>query len=46
MMLKRPEGLVPSVRRSMELHQDDLSQDAWLDKGGDFIDDAAEEAPA
>jgi len=37
MMLKRPEGLVPSARRSRELHQDEYLQDAWLD------DDAAPE---
>lgn len=43
MMLKRPEGLIPSVRRSRELHQVELTQDAWLDKGGDFIDDASAE---
>lgn len=36
MMLKRPEGLIPSVRRSRELHAGELSQDAWLDKGGEF----------
>ncbi len=30
MMLKRPEGLWPSVRRQRELHQDEMSQDAWL----------------
>lgn len=30
MMLKRPEGLWPSLRRQRELHQDDLNQDAWL----------------
>ena len=30
MMLKRPEGLVPSARRSRELHQDEFLQDAWL----------------
>jgi branched-chain amino acid transport system permease protein len=36
MMLKRPEGLVPSARRSRELHVDELSQDAWLDKEGQF----------
>ena len=30
MMLKRPEGLVPSARRSRELHQDEYLQDAWL----------------
>ncbi len=33
MMLQRPEGLVPSARRSRELHHDELGQDAWLDKG-------------
>lgn len=30
MMLNRPEGLVPNVRRSRELHQDEFLQDAWL----------------
>ena len=30
MMLKRPEGLVPNVRRSRELHQEEFLQDAWL----------------
>ena len=30
MMLQRPEGLVPSKRRSRELHQDEFLQDAWL----------------
>jgi branched-chain amino acid transport system permease protein len=30
MMLKRPEGLWPSVRRQRELHKDEMSQDAWL----------------
>lgn len=44
MMLKRPEGLIPSVRRSRELHQEEMSQDAWLDKGGDFKAEDAEEA--
>ena len=39
MMLKRPEGLVPSVSRSRELHHDELSQDAWLAKAGEFTDD-------
>lgn len=32
MMLKRPEGLLPSVRRSRELHQEEFLQDAWLDR--------------
>ena len=30
MMLKRPEGLWPSLRRQRELHQDEMGQDAWL----------------
>ena len=30
MMLKRPEGLVPNVRRSRELHEEEFLQDAWL----------------
>ncbi len=38
MMLRRPEGLVPSVRRSRELHSEELTQDAWLDRGGAFTD--------
>jgi branched-chain amino acid transport system permease protein len=42
MMLKRPEGLIPSVRRSRELHQEEMSQDAWLDKGGSFVQDELE----
>ncbi len=32
MMLQRPEGLIPSARRSRELHHDELRQDAWLGK--------------
>lgn len=30
MMLKRPEGFIPSRRRAQELHEDELFQDAWL----------------
>jgi len=30
MMLKRPEGLLPSKQRSRELHQEEALQDAWL----------------
>ena len=44
MMLKRPEGLWPSVRRSRELHQEEALQDAWLDKGGELTDEEAAEA--
>ena len=48
MMLARPEGLIPSVRRSRELHQQELAQDAWL-KGqvsDDDNDPGAEPAAA
>jgi branched-chain amino acid transport system permease protein len=30
MMLQRPEGLVPSARRSQELHQEEFLQDVWF----------------
>ena len=39
MMLARPEGLIPSARRSRELHQEEFLQDAWL-KGQIDTDDA------
>ena len=42
MMLQKPEGLVPSARRTQELHQEEFLQDAWL-KG---IDDEDEEQTA
>ena len=29
MMIVRPEGLLPSVRRGRELHEDEMAQDAW-----------------
>jgi branched-chain amino acid transport system permease protein len=50
MMLKRPEGLVPSARRSQELHQEEFLQDVWL-KGEDreaeeASEHAAETGPA
>jgi len=41
MMLQRPEGLVPSARRSQELHQEEFLQDAWL-KGVDLDREEAE----
>lgn len=50
MMLKRPEGLVPNVRRSRELHQEEFLQDAWLkgqvDQDEEDDDVAAEVTPA
>ncbi|MEX2210463.1 MAG: hypothetical protein WD689_01680 [Gaiellaceae bacterium] len=30
MMLNKPEGFIPSKRRSEELHADEAAQDAWL----------------
>ncbi len=39
MMLARPEGLIPSVRRSRELHQEEFLQDAWM-KGEIDTDDS------
>ena len=44
MMLARPEGLIPSVRRSRELHQQEMAQDAWLK--GEVSDDDAGAEPA
>ena len=41
MMLKRPEGLVPNVRRTRERHQEEFLQDAWL-KGEIDTDDEEE----
>ena len=50
MMLQRPEGLIPNVRRSRELHQDEFLQDAWLkgavDPDEDDEEPATEVAPA
>ncbi|MDW3219919.1 MAG: hypothetical protein R8F63_14990 [Acidimicrobiales bacterium] len=43
MMLKRPEGLIPNVRRSRELHLDEFLQDAWL-RGEVDRDEAEAEA--
>jgi len=45
MMLKRPEGLVPSARRSQELHQEEFLQDVWL-KGEDHEAEEASEHAA
>ncbi|MGB7861558.1 MAG: leucine/isoleucine/valine transporter permease subunit [Acidimicrobiia bacterium] len=42
MMLKRPEGLLPSVRRARELHHEEMAQDAWLDKAGQLNGDDVE----
>ena len=44
MMLRRPEGLVPNVRRSRELHQDEFLQDAWLKGVVDADDEESDES--
>ena len=41
-MLLRPEGLVPNVRRSRELHEDELDQDRWV---RDVVTDEPAAAP-
>jgi branched-chain amino acid transport system permease protein len=42
-MLLRPEGIVPNVRRSRELHEEDRDQDKWA---GDIAADEHVAAPA
>ncbi len=46
MMMKRPEGFIPSRRRAQELHEEEVLQDAWLQthEGRDLDDDDGEEA--
>jgi len=35
-MILRPQGLIPNVRRSRELEEEEVTQDAWAkDEGGD-----------
>ena len=43
MMLKRPEGLWPSLRRQHELRHDEMSQDAWLTGDSDLTGDVPED---
>lgn len=45
MMLQRPEGLLPSARRTRELHQEEFLQDAWLSQKQDE-EDAQDQARA
>lgn len=45
MMLQKPEGILPSARRAQELHQEEFLQDAWLDKGGQFVEPGATPVP-
>jgi branched-chain amino acid transport system permease protein len=39
-MILKPEGLIPNVRRLRELHEDEREQDAWLKHAGDASTDA------
>jgi branched-chain amino acid transport system permease protein len=32
-MVLRPQGLIPNVRRMRELHEEDVEQDEWLHRG-------------
>ena len=45
MMLQKPEGLVPSVARSRELHGEESTQDAWFDKKGNLLEDPPDPSP-
>jgi branched-chain amino acid transport system permease protein len=38
MMLRRPEGFIPSKRRAEELREEDLHQDTWLGGGAGGVD--------
>ncbi len=42
-MILRPQGLIPSVRRMRELHEEEVEQDAWVQR---FAGDAAAVAAA
>jgi branched-chain amino acid transport system permease protein len=39
-MVLRPQGVIPNVRRSRELHVEEVDQDAWLRRTGDASVDA------
>jgi branched-chain amino acid transport system permease protein len=34
-MILRPQGLIPNVRRSRELLEEEVEQDAWTKRAGD-----------
>ncbi|HVR79886.1 MAG TPA: leucine/isoleucine/valine transporter permease subunit [Acidimicrobiia bacterium] len=46
MMLAKPEGIIPSRRRVAELHQEEMSQDAWLTAEPESELDEARTTPA
>ena len=39
-MILRPQGLIPNVRRMRELQEEEVEQDAWLKRSGDASVDA------
>ena len=43
-MILRPQGLVPNIRRSRELHDEEAAQDEWAHTEG--ADEPAAPAPA
>jgi branched-chain amino acid transport system permease protein len=45
-MILRPQGLIPNVRRMHELKEDELAQDQWIKRTGDATVDAAVEVGA
>jgi hypothetical protein len=45
-MVLRPQGLVPNVRRMRELQEDERSQDAWAQAQASADDGVAAEEPA
>ncbi len=46
MMLKKPEGFIPSKQRQQELHEDEAAQDAWLRRDAREEEEAAAPAAA
>jgi branched-chain amino acid transport system permease protein len=46
MMQRRPEGFIPSRRRAQELHEEDVSQDAWLRAQATTVQKEADQAAA
>jgi branched-chain amino acid transport system permease protein len=46
MMLKRPEGFIPSRRRAAELHEEDRTGDVWLKQAQEEVQSGSKPAPA
>ena len=40
-MILRPQGIIPNVRRMRELQEEESDQDAWLRRTGDASVDTA-----